>query len=239
MKEKKIYLFDVDGTLTPSRERIHPTFEKFMIDFCERNIVYIATGSDRQKTMEQLGETLISKISVSYHCSGNERWQRMKNTYSKPIWNPNQGVIDWLNWKFRKCEFPQKDSNPEIHSRPGTLNFSFVSTFRKRPAFVEWDRKTAFRIQVVNEYNNIFTDSISFLGGQTSLDIFPKGNDKSQIVRQLPQDHSIIFYGDNTQAGGNDYTLTEALKDRGDCIINTVSSWKETYQSLLEEVNER
>ena len=49
------YIFDVDGTLTPSRQVIDSAFEAFMIKFCCKHDVYLVTGSDRQKTVDQLG----------------------------------------------------------------------------------------------------------------------------------------------------------------------------------------
>ena len=49
------YIFDVHGTLTPSRQIIDSSFETFMIKFCCKHDVYLVTGSDRQKTVDQLG----------------------------------------------------------------------------------------------------------------------------------------------------------------------------------------
>ena len=40
------YIFDVDGTLTPSRGIIDPTFKEFFIRFCNNNDVTLVTGSD-------------------------------------------------------------------------------------------------------------------------------------------------------------------------------------------------
>ena len=54
------YIFDVDGTLTPSRQVIDPSFEAFMIKFCCKHDVYLVTGSDRQKTVDQLGLDTVS-----------------------------------------------------------------------------------------------------------------------------------------------------------------------------------
>ena len=43
------YIFDVDGTLTPSRQPIMPEFKDWFLDFCKHNEVYIVTGSDYPK----------------------------------------------------------------------------------------------------------------------------------------------------------------------------------------------
>ena len=49
------YIFDVDGTLTPSRQQIDHDFERYMLDFSDKEDVYLVTGSNREKTIEQIG----------------------------------------------------------------------------------------------------------------------------------------------------------------------------------------
>ena len=48
------FIFDVDGTLTPSREEIDGDFAVFFGNFCAENDVYLVTGSDKEKTIEQV-----------------------------------------------------------------------------------------------------------------------------------------------------------------------------------------
>ena len=49
----KKFIFDVDGTLTPSRKKIvHEFWAPFLI-FCRKHDVYLVTGSDRKKTLDQ------------------------------------------------------------------------------------------------------------------------------------------------------------------------------------------
>ena len=56
------YIFDVDGTLTPSRKKIDPDFLIFFNSFALANEVYLVTGSDRDKTIEQI--THLSTVIV-------------------------------------------------------------------------------------------------------------------------------------------------------------------------------
>ena len=51
----KAFIFDVDGTLTDSRQPMDKEFQKWFTAFQERNFVYVVTGSDQLKTYEQLG----------------------------------------------------------------------------------------------------------------------------------------------------------------------------------------
>ena len=69
------YIFDVDGTLTPSRQKIDFKFSEFFKEFCENNDVYLVTGSDRSKTMEQIGEDIYNACKKVYQCSGNQVYE--------------------------------------------------------------------------------------------------------------------------------------------------------------------
>ena len=64
------YIFDVDGTLTPSRKQIDHSFWSFFLKFCCSNDVYLVTGSDREKTVEQLGLDICYRSKRVYNCSG-------------------------------------------------------------------------------------------------------------------------------------------------------------------------
>ena len=71
------YLFDVDGTLTPSRKPIVEDFKKYFKFWINTqqssgNKVYFITGSDKDKTIEQVGEDLWMLVDGSYQNSGNQ-----------------------------------------------------------------------------------------------------------------------------------------------------------------------
>ena len=75
------YIFDVDGTLTPSRGRMDKEFSLWFGKFCIENDVYLVTGSDRPKTIEQIGEYLYSKCKRVYQCSGNDVWEGVLGSF--------------------------------------------------------------------------------------------------------------------------------------------------------------
>jgi len=68
----KKYIFDVDGTLTPSREKMNKNFAIWFSVFCQSHHVYLVTGSDRAKTIEQIGEFIFFNCKRVYNCSGND-----------------------------------------------------------------------------------------------------------------------------------------------------------------------
>ncbi len=62
------YVFDVDGTLTPSSKEIDKEFEEFFLDFTTNNNVTIVGGSTYDMIKEQLGESICNGVdSVFIH----------------------------------------------------------------------------------------------------------------------------------------------------------------------------
>ena len=69
----KKLIFDVDGTLTPSRQQIDSSFSAYLIDYlCSIYDVYLVTGSDRAKTIEQVGLDIYNSSKRVYNCSGSD-----------------------------------------------------------------------------------------------------------------------------------------------------------------------
>ena len=73
-KMKKIYIFDVDGTLTPSRRSMTEEFQKFFQKWVTKNKFYLVTGSNIEKLQEQMDYMDIEAEGI-FTCCGNEFWK--------------------------------------------------------------------------------------------------------------------------------------------------------------------
>ena len=231
----KKYIFDVDGTLTPSRSRITEEFLPFFNQFIEKNDVYLVTGSDRVKTLEQITPEIYNKCKRVYNCSGSDVYEGDKNVY-RDDWELPKEVESFLYDELDYSQFMIRNGN-HIERRPGGVNFTILGRaedpFIGRDRYVEWDRQTNERQDIAERIRNQFPDLTVAVGGQTGLDIGPKGADKSQILRDFSEDDELYFFGDRTEKGGNDYTLAEGVKSRGGKSYK-VDTWKDT-QKLLDE----
>ena len=79
------FVFDVDGTLTPSRQKINSKFHDWFLNFTNENYVYLVTGSDYPKTVEQLGKKLCENVERVYNCSGSDVWEKGKTRRTRGI----------------------------------------------------------------------------------------------------------------------------------------------------------
>ena len=95
----------MDGTLTPSRKKIEHEFWAPFLIFCRHNDVYLVTGSDRQKTLEQLGLDICYTAKRVYNCSGSDVYEKDKNVY-RDDWELPKEVEDFLMDELAYSCFP-------------------------------------------------------------------------------------------------------------------------------------
>jgi len=231
----KKYIFDVDGTLTPSRQKIEHEFWAPFLIFCRNNDVYLVTGSDREKTVEQIGLDIFYTAKRVYNCSGSDVYERDKNVY-RDKWELPEEMELFLQDELDYSQFPIRNG-VHIERRPGNVNFSILGrgagvNLIEREEYVKWDIRTGERKDILERLKDRFPDYAITLGGQTGIDIAPSGCDKSQILRDFNSNDEIHFFGDKIEEGGNDYPLAKAIVDNKMGVAYNVRDYKETWELL-------
>ena len=228
------FIFDVDGTLTPSRGIINNDFKKFFEGFVQENDVYLVTGSDYDKTVEQCGEDLIMSVKRVYNCSGNDVWEKGINIYTNE-WHLPEEAENWLGKELKSSNFPLR-TGLHLEHRPGMCNFSVVgrnATLGERKLYVEHDERTSERNLVAIDFKETFLNIEAVVGGETGIDIYPIGSDKSQILKDFGEDDFIYFFGDRCEPGGNDYPIANAIREgERTGVPFQVDGWKDTWRKL-------
>jgi len=232
MKTENNYFFDVDGTLTPSRGVIDPEFKKWFYKFCNTNNVVLVTGSDRPKTLEQIGEDIYNACKRVYNCSGNDVYEQDKqikfNDWTLPI-----EVKQWLNFKLEHSPFPLR-TGLHFENRTGMCNFSVVgrnANPEERKQYYNYDCSKNERFKIAEAFDKKYPNLNAKVGGETGLDIFPVGCDKGQVVSDYNID-TIRFFGDRCDPQGNDYPIAKLLKPHQ---VYAVKDWKHCWE-LLQNV---
>jgi len=232
------FIFDVDGTLTPSRQGIDKRFAVWFKSFCLSNDVYLVTGSDRFKTLEQIGITIYKSCKRVYNCNGNDVWEQDRNVHQNE-WTLEETPHTFLAQCLTESEFPLRTGQHFEH-RPGMVNFSIVgrgADKEQRAQYVEYDNKKAERLKIAHSFNTMFPELEAKVGGETGIDISPKGLNKSQILKNFDLNKdTIIFFGDAMHMGGNDEPLAIANKSG---INYHVQDWKDTWEKLNENFSNR
>lgn len=222
-----VFAFDVDGTLTDSRQTIDPEFAIQFKKFISQNRVFLVTGSDYPKTLEQVGKEILNSVEAVYCCCGNTEYRK------GILVNQNDFELSLeMKWYFEellaKSNFEPKTGN-HIEERIGMVNFSILgrnATLEERKKYVEWDKLTNEREELKNRIDSRYLHIDVTMGGETGLDIYPKGKDKSQVADLIPP---FIYFGDRTELGGNDYSISLKAEQ-----VYQVSGWRETQQILKD-----
>lgn len=225
------YIFDVDGTLTPSRGEMDPEFADFFSNWMQDKEVYLATGSDYPKTSEQVPSYILNSCQKIYCCAGNSVWFKGEEVASSS-WRLPDECQEFLQHYLDSSLFPLRTGTHFDH-RPGLCNFSIIGrgcTAEQRSKYEKYDRNSHERTKIAEAFNWLFTDIQAQVAGATGIDIMPKGKDKAQIADQLTG--PIVFYGDKMDPGGNDYTLAQRVKERENSVSIMVKNWEETYAYL-------
>lgn len=226
------FIFDIDGTLTPSRQKIDLEFYNFFLEFCINNDVYLVTGSDYTKVEEQLGDYLLRWPITVYACSGNDVWAKGERLRSKD-WilpeEPRKLLQSWLD----VSRFPLR-TGKHFEDRTGTCNFSIVgrnATLGERKLYIQHDRENRERETIALQFNMLYGESITAtIGGETGIDIYPVGWNKSQIINDFnTKEDKLYFFGDKMEPGGNDFPL-KTVNINGMNI--QVKNWQDTWERL-------
>ena len=229
------YIFDVDGTLTPSRKKIEHEFWAPFLKFIANNHVTLVTGSDREKTIEQVTPEIYNNCWRVYNCSGCDVYEADRNVY-RDAWELPKQVEKFLEDELAYSCFPIRNGL-HIERRPGGVNFSILGrgkdTLNGREEYVKWDKERLERVDIAERLKTQFPDLEVQVGGQTGLDLAPKGSNKSQILRDFDKTDDLHFFGDMMEEGQNDYPLAMAILDNMMGTCYNVSDYKETQKLLL------
>lgn len=215
-----LFVFDLDGTLTPPRLPMTKEFEDFFVEWAKDKKCFIATGSDFKKVTEQLSSTALLAFEGIYCSMGNVLWKHGNFIY-KNEFNADEKLYQKLEEYRQKTSYPYQLFPNHIEKRDGMINFSVLGRncpYEEREKYFAYDKQAKEREKIKDELTHMFPDLDISIGGMISMDITPKGCGKEQVAYKLRlqyPDEEIIFFGDKTFEGGNDYSLAQAVLKLG------------------------
>ncbi|CAL1546197.1 unnamed protein product [Lymnaea stagnalis] len=242
-----ICLFDVDGTLTPSRQLVKPHVEEFLQQLKQKVLVGLVGGSDFVKIAEQMGghKDLLNRFDyvfaenglVAYKGTTQIGQQNLKKYVGDEIL---QKLINFALRYMSNLVLPCKRGT-FIEFRSSMINICPVGrscSQEERDEFVKFDEEHNVRLQFVAALRTAFPDAglVFAIGGQISIDVFPEGWDKRYCLQYLENDNikTIHFFGDKIEQGGNDHEIYEDPRTIGHKVTNpddTIRQLKELFFS--------
>ncbi len=227
---KTIILFDVDGTLTDPMKTIRNNMIEKVNELSTSDTdIAIVGGSNIDKQIKQLGENVLKKFKYIFSENGLVSYEVKDNELDK---FHSKNIFEFIGEKNYKnlvniCMSSLIELDPPIkrgtfiEARTGMINVSPIGrscSQSEREEFNKSDFIFKYRENLINSIsnkwnsyryeNNIIDLELCFsIGGQISVDIFPKNWDKTYCLQFLKSYDRILFFGDKTYEGGNDYEI--------------------------------
>lgn len=249
-KNKKIILFDLDGTLAESKSSISPEMAQLVGLLLKTYEVCVISGGALPQFEEQLLKHLPTDLSVDslgrlhilptsgaqyYEFTGHVLHKRYSYELSAA---QKRGIIELTIASAKALSlWPPDPYGKVIEDRGSQITFSGLGQEAPYKVKATWDpddqKKTALRNAIAAELPEFEVR----VGGTTSVDITLKGIDKAFGIREIAKAKQwhlkdMLYIGDKLQRGGND----NVVKRTGiDCLA--VRSVTDTIRVIRGLVN--
>ncbi|ELT92236.1 hypothetical protein CAPTEDRAFT_221704 [Capitella teleta] len=237
-----IVLFDVDGTLTPARQRASPETEACLQALKKKVVVGLVGGSDLVKINEQMSmgdddvtkryDYVFSENGLVAHKNGELIHKQDIAKYMGE--DKLQKLINFALNEMSQLTLPSKRGT-FVEFRSGMINVCPVGrscSQAQRDEFAAYDKEHRVREALVAKLRAEFpNDGFVFaIGGQISIDVYPENWDKRYCLQQVEKDQfkTIYFFGDKTSPGGNDHEIFSDPRTLG----YTVTSPADTVEQI-------
>lgn len=236
-----LFLFDVDGTLSPSRDVAPDKIINMLKELKKRVNIGFVGGSDLSKQIEQIGSDLLDIFDYGFPENGLQFYDHGKLCKSESIIGylseaTYLKIANKILFLLSQIECPKKRGN-FIELRNSMINVCPVGrtcTREERNEFFDYDNKHGIRKKLAAEMNKEFKQYKlqCVIGGQISIDVFPVGWDKTYCLNHV-KEGTIVFFGDMTAEGGNDYEISRHPRVKG----ITVKNPDDTFNKVNEELD--
>jgi len=221
---KKLIVFDLDGTLAPSKSALGPDMAALLHDLLGIVKVAVISGGDWPQFEKQLLSNLpqderLVNLSVLPTC-GTKFFQyssEWKELYSEDFTaKEKEQITSSLQKAFGESGFKvEREWGEEIEDRGSQITFSALGQEAPLAEKEKWDPDFAKRKKIKALLDPLIPGFSVRLGGATSIDVTKPGIDKAYGIRKLRDLLGIslkemIYIGDALFPGGNDYPAEQA-----------------------------
>lgn len=235
---KKIVAFDLDGTLTESKQSLRPEMASLLARLTTKTTVVVISGASFRQFKKQflahwsesesIKENLILLPTSGSQCyeydGGTNQWKLIDKIPFPP--DVKSKVLKVLKEILASSRFdiPKEKRGEYIEDRSTQITFSATGQDAAIEQKQAWDPDKKKRQKIKEELDRRVSGIDISFGGMTSIDILPKGFNKATGLRRLLKRKGLpisemIFVGDSEFPGGNDYPIlkmgVESIKVAG------------------------
>jgi phosphomannomutase len=221
---KKLVVFDLDGTLAPSKSSIDPEMAGLLNKLLGSIKVAVISGGNWSQFQKQVLSHLaddqrFNNLSMLPTCGTqfykyDRSWEKL---YAEDFSGEQRDkIISSLKKAIEESGLKtEKVWGAVIEDRGSQITFSALGQQAPLEAKVKWDPDFAKREKMKAILDPMIPGFSVRLGGATSIDVTKPGIDKAYGIRKLRDILGIaiaemIFVGDALFPGGNDYPAEQA-----------------------------
>lgn len=235
LKPKKLIVFDMDGTLTPSKSPLDKDMAGLLVKLLADHKVAVISGGSYQTFQKQflpylkksnLSDLFLFPVTGTAFYRFKRGW---KNVYSLTLSDKEKKkVLESFERVFEKTGYkhPKKVYGKVIEDRGSQMTFSalgqdIVAKLGKKGVALKdkWRRNNhAVKLKMAKLLQKYLPELEVRAAAYTSIDITKKGVDKAYGIRQMEKHLGVkvkdmVFVGDAIFPGGNDYVVTKTKVD--------------------------
>jgi HAD superfamily hydrolase (TIGR01484 family) len=216
---KKLIVFDLDGTLAPSKSPLDAEMWTLLHDLLAVVKVAVISGGawlqfEKQVLSHLPQDDRRASLSILPTC-GTKFFQYTggwKQLYSEDFTaDEKEKIVSSLNKAVGTAGFPvEKTWGETIEDRGSQITYSALGQEAPLEEKGKWDSDFAKRKKIKSILDTLIPEFSVRIGGATSIDVTKPGIDKAYGIRKLRDILGVpvkemIYIGDALFVGGNDY----------------------------------
>ncbi len=221
---KKLVVFDLDGTLAPSKSSIDAETAALLDKLLDLFEVAVISGGDWAQFQKQVlshlaGDRRLRNLSLLPTCGTqfykyDKDWEKL---YSEDFTGEQKAkIVASMKQAIEQSGLTAgKVWGKVIEDRGSQITFSALGQEAPLEEKVKWDPDFTKRKKMKAILDTLIPEFSVRLGGSTSIDVTKPGIDKAYGIRKLRDIlhiaiEEMIFVGDALFPGGNDYPAEQA-----------------------------
>ncbi len=220
----KIILFDLDGTLTESKQPLTSEMAALLATLLDRTRVAVISGGALQQFLKQVVECLPASANftnlyllptsgAALYAWQNNAWNKIyEERLSENEMEKIEKAMHEASAETGLIDFSKTAFGERIERRGGQVSLSALGQQAPLALKKEWDpNKTKRRVLQSTLASRLPEFSVG-MGGATTIDVTKKDIDKAYGLRQLCRllgvaESDALYVGDELEKGGNDEAI--------------------------------
>lgn len=225
MKIPRLIAFDLDGTLTESKQRMSAAMGDLLAQLLQRMPVAVMSGGSWRQFQNQFlvgfpPEAPLDKLYLFPTSAAmclvhrGDRWLPQYDKSFSP--EEKKKIMDAFSAAFAEIHFVQPDKTwgPQFEDRDAQITFSALGQQAPLMEKESWDPTRAKRLPLAEVLKRRLPNLSIGVNAMTSIDVTAHGVNKAYGIHRLSELTGIdiedmLYVGDALEEGGNDAVVLE------------------------------